>query len=336
MASRPSVSEIVLGTAFDDVFGHNRASKLKQFREIFRKPIKLDDLQKRRRFDPYVSIGEECVDHAAAKWIRAIKSPKYRNYLDGLSSWHRINKMNEDFSNFTDLMIANPNFTCNCIPSLMDDWDQLQSYANQGHLFVGLQEVPQSVWNAQNEDCACLYNTFHNMIQAVVLPEGIALINTHRSPNMNRGAAKTYWATMRCSVSRLLHGGKDKDNRHFDAVKCLVIVGDLNASIENKLFGNDRYLKNLIAEFDLLPVNLENTYFGKDGVVARYDYILHTKNIVWRRELEEFDNLSSDHKVIASEFPLVDIEIKQAPFGEHKDLDWQEFKNVIYATFAKF
>uniref|UniRef100_T1L6L5 Endonuclease/exonuclease/phosphatase domain-containing protein n=1 Tax=Tetranychus urticae TaxID=32264 RepID=T1L6L5_TETUR len=204
-------------------------------------------------------------------------------------------------------------------------------YANQGHLFVGLQEVPQSVWNAKKKfydsavttrnqqykiehyqigDCACLYkatdptasyffNTFHDMMQAFVLPEGIALINTHRSPNMNRGAAKTYWATMRCLVSRLLHGGKDKDNRHFDVFS-------------------------------------ENTYFGKDGVVARYDYILQTKNIVWRRELEEFDNLSCDHKVIASEFQLVDIEIKQAPFGEHKDLDWQDFKNVIYATFAKF
>uniref|UniRef100_T1KWE9 Uncharacterized protein n=1 Tax=Tetranychus urticae TaxID=32264 RepID=T1KWE9_TETUR len=64
----------------------------------------------------------------------------------------------------------------------------------------------------------------------------------------------TYWSTMRCLVSRLLHGGLDNDNRHFDGVKALFIVGDLNADIDQSLFGYDRYLINLITEFDLLSL----------------------------------------------------------------------------------
>uniref|UniRef100_T1K8B4 Uncharacterized protein n=1 Tax=Tetranychus urticae TaxID=32264 RepID=T1K8B4_TETUR len=64
-----------------------------------------------------------CSDHAAASFMRTIKSKSYVSYLWTLSSYHRVRRQNDDLAVFTDLLYCHGPPKCDCIEKLMNECD---------------------------------------------------------------------------------------------------------------------------------------------------------------------------------------------------------------------
>uniref|UniRef100_T1K0D9 Endonuclease/exonuclease/phosphatase domain-containing protein n=1 Tax=Tetranychus urticae TaxID=32264 RepID=T1K0D9_TETUR len=183
---------------------------------------------------------------------------------------------------------------------------------------------------ADHQEIKVVTQTGDRMITAISSPIGIGFINTHRKPDMNAGTRRVYWNTLRCTISRLYHGGTDKYGVKVDPAKALIIVGDFNASIVDNSSADDQSLKTLIEEFGSSVVLTENTYFcDHSNTVARYDYILYTSNLNFCRKLEDLDTIISDHKAIFTELKVTSHPVANVPHEKYKDQNWASFKKIV-------
>uniref|UniRef100_T1JPZ0 Endonuclease/exonuclease/phosphatase domain-containing protein n=1 Tax=Tetranychus urticae TaxID=32264 RepID=T1JPZ0_TETUR len=145
----------------------------------------------------------------------------------------------------------------------------MQKY--RGPLFVGLQEVPKSVWDRSNDffeqessrsNSGDSQDTGFRMVTAIIHPIGIGFINTHRVPETDVEGRKTHWTVMKATVSRLMVGGLDRYQTMLKTgAKALIIVGDFNADIGRNKTTDDKQLIALMKEFDLQAVSTTDTYF---------------------------------------------------------------------------